>query len=95
MITEEAPQVRSRETSFGGGEEEATMNIKPMQPLLRGYTSCGPSIHMSCMGESQLVICNCHVQFRNLKIYAKFCSENLKRRDCCGDLCLDERIVLR
>ncbi|XP_069694202.1 protein sickie isoform X2 [Periplaneta americana] len=52
VITQESPHVQPRETSFG--EEEATMNVKPMQPLLRGYTggltSSGPNIHMSCMG---------------------------------------------
>lgn len=64
MITEEAPHVQSRETSFGGGEEEATMNVMPMQPLLRGYTPSGPSIHMSCMGEPYLLFYNEHVQFK-------------------------------
>jgi len=56
VITQEAPHVQPRETSFG--EEEATMNVKPMQPLLRGYTSSGPSIHMSCMGESLFIDCD-------------------------------------
>jgi hypothetical protein len=51
VITQEAPLVQPRETAFGG-EEEAAMNIKPMQPLLRGYTPSGPSMHISCMGES-------------------------------------------
>jgi hypothetical protein len=63
VITQEAVHVQPRETSFGG-EEEATMNVKPMQPLLRGYTPSGPSVHMSCMGESYLLIFTGRVKFK-------------------------------
>ncbi|XP_063244116.1 protein sickie isoform X2 [Bacillus rossius redtenbacheri] len=36
VITYEAQPVQSRETTFG--EDDTIMNVKPMQPLLRGYT---------------------------------------------------------
>ena len=48
--------MQSRETSFGGGGEDTTLNIKPMQPILRGYALFGPNIHMPCMGESYHLI---------------------------------------